>query len=102
MFSEVIVILECFGDVGDPHAAGWSIDASTLRRFSAALELDLTYCHLPYSIAQVLLAHQCRSQRVDDAFFPRLAAAFKVEPVSQRPGEPERGAIDLYLCERLE
>ncbi|KAL6770792.1 hypothetical protein ACKKBF_B32690 [Auxenochlorella protothecoides x Auxenochlorella symbiontica] len=52
--------------------------------------------------SKVLLAHQCRSQRVDDAFFPRLAAAFKVESVSQRPGEPERGAIDLYICERLE
>lgn len=52
---------------------------------------------------RVLLAHQSRSARVDEALQLLLAAAgFVSEPVLLLPGEPPRGKIELRWLRRLE
>lgn len=50
--------------------------------------------------SKVLLAHQCRSARVDEEFFQGLRREFVVEEAPWRRGEASRGRIDLHVCTR--
>lgn len=50
--------------------------------------------------AQVLLAYQSRSSRVDSLLFSMLQRAFDLRPAERLPGEPDRGKIDLHWLRR--
>jgi predicted nicotinamide N-methyase len=81
---------------GGPFGLVLAADCTWLEALVEPLVRALAAAVAP-GTGRALLAHQRRSRRVDAALFAALEARFAVAPASApAPGEPPRGAVELY------